>query len=153
MFVLMLFQYPCCLFTTSISSGLGLVLWCLTPISTIFQLNRGGQFFWWRKLEYPQKTTDLLQGTDKLYHIMVYRVHLARAGFELTTLVIITDCIGSYKSNYNTITATTAPQTSYKMKNKKYQTTSTVPKSNRKIVITNLIPLTLIYRNLILLSW
>jgi hypothetical protein len=31
-------------------------------------------------------------------------------GFELATLVVIgTDCIGSYKSNYQTITSTTAP--------------------------------------------
>ena len=38
---------------------------------------------------------------------MFYRVHLCWAGFELTTLVVIgTDCIGSYKSNYHTITAT-----------------------------------------------
>ena len=38
----------------------------LTPLSTIFQLYSGSRFDWWQKLEYPEKTTDLPQVTDKL---------------------------------------------------------------------------------------
>ena len=59
----------------------------------------------------PRKPPTYLKILTNFITLMLYRVHLARARFELTIFLVIgTDCKGSCKSNYHTITPMTAPR-------------------------------------------
>jgi hypothetical protein len=51
-------------------------LWSLMPPSTIFQ------FYWWKKMGFPGKNTDWPQVINKLHHMILYGVHLAKNEFR-----------------------------------------------------------------------
>jgi len=82
----------------------------LSTIFHILQLYCGGQFYWSRKPKYLEKTTDLPQVTDKLYHIILYREHPCHETVRTNYFSNdVTHCTGSCKSNYHTKMNTTHP--------------------------------------------
>jgi hypothetical protein len=64
----------------------------LTPLSTIFQLYHGDQFLWWKKPEYPERTTDHGKATGKPYHLLL-RVECTLSDgtgeSDMTTLMVL----------------------------------------------------------------
>jgi hypothetical protein len=89
--------------------------WCLTLLSTIFQLYCDGQFYWWRKREYTEKTTDTLYAASHWQtwsHNVVSSIprHERGSNSQLSgDSYWLHTCISSNKSSYHTITTTTTP--------------------------------------------
>ena len=64
----------------------------LTPLSTIFQLYHGNQFQWWKKPEYPERTTDHGQATGTLYHLRVECILFCNLQSRSRTHSVLVDC-------------------------------------------------------------
>jgi len=47
----------------------------LTPFLTIFQLYRGSRFYYWRKPEYPEKTTNVVSSILRKFAMSGIRTH------------------------------------------------------------------------------
>ena len=78
-------QYP------KITRRLG--LWCLTPLSTIFQLYPGSQFYCWRRWKYPRKPptcrkslTNFITFHLSNYHFLLVCIGIGHYLFEVSEI-------------------------------------------------------------------
>ena len=86
------------------------VWWCLTPLSTIFPLYRAVNFIGGGNWSARRKLPTCNKSLTNVITYCCIEYTSPWAGFELTTLVVIcTECIGSCKSKYHTITIMTTP--------------------------------------------
>jgi hypothetical protein len=67
-------------------------LWFLTPLSTIFQLYRGGQFYWFRKPEKPEKPEKTTQLYYTIYFTLISIVFQGRRGRDRMVVGFTTIC-------------------------------------------------------------
>jgi hypothetical protein len=79
LFVIYSFSWILLLISNYEINNLSLFVWlCLTALSIIFQLYRGSKFYWWRKPNDQEKTTDLSQVRQTWSHNVVPTTILSR---------------------------------------------------------------------------
>jgi hypothetical protein len=107
------FFFPMFLSCLRLTSTFVFNFWCRVRMvfdpTWIFQLYGGDQFYWWRKSEHSENTTNLSLVADKLYHIMFHRIHLTMGRIRHHNLVIYIGYVCSFKSNNCWIMITTSP--------------------------------------------
>ena len=59
-----------------------LELWWLMPLTTIYSVISWQSVLLVEETGVPGETTDMSEVTDKLYHIMLYRIHLAMSRIQ-----------------------------------------------------------------------